>query len=236
MCADAWRGRRERLASGAKIALLAAVLLVAGVVTSAGDGTQRTAADECARLGEVWKTATSFGPAHGEIGFRGRAGPIGFEGRARQFTGCLRFDGLPQASAAFVEVPVEALTTGIVLRDQHMADALRSTLFPLIRFEYGPGSLQTSGELSEVFWGEPGPGWVQGVIAGTLELAGVRRPQGVNLRWRFRRPYLEVEGQATVSLVSHGISAPRFLWLKVDDAVEVHFALRIPLGQNVPTM
>ncbi len=191
---------------------------------------------ECERLGGSWSRAVWFGPPHGEIGFRGHAGPIGFEGRAGQFTGCLSFDGSPEASAAIVAVPVGALTTGVGLRDQHMAAALRSRLFPVIRFEFGAGSLQTVGDGPNVFRGEPGAGWTRGVIAGTLELSGVRRPQGVTLRWRLVDSYLDVEGQATVSLAAYGISAPRFLWLQVADAIEVHFALRIPLGQNVTTM
>lgn len=230
------QGGTVRLAALAALAVTAMALSAAVLARTGEIRPYDSAASACERLGGSWSGGIAFGPSHGEIGFRGQAGPIRFEGRARRFSGCLRFDGRPEASAAVLEVPAEALTTGIALRDRHMAAALQSGLYPVVRFEYGAGSLRVSPELPGASSGERGQGWVWGSIDGTLELSGSRRAQGVTIRWRLPGSYLEVEGEATVSLAAYGISAPRFLWLQVDDAVRVHFALRVPLRESVATM
>lgn len=179
----------------------------------------------CAELGGPWAEGVDFDQAAGHLGVRGTAGRIGFEGEAPRFKGCLLYPGDAAASALVLVVSAPDLTTGRRLQDSHMSRALRAEEFPVIRYEYGKGGLRP---LRASPAGAP-DGWRPARIEGILELSGRRQPQPVQVRWRQESDRLQVEGEATLSLTRYGIRRPRFLWVQVDDPVQVVFSLQIAL-------
>jgi polyisoprenoid-binding protein YceI len=105
-------------------------------------------------------------------------------------------------------IPVQSLKTGMDLRDKHMRERI---------FTKADGTMPDI-----VFKADQATCAPDCVITGTLTIRGETRPQKISLS--MKNPD-HVEGHAAILLSAYGIEAPSQVGVKVNDNVDVNFAV-----------
>ena len=125
-------------------------------------------------------------------------------------------------------VPIESLTTGLRLRDEHMRKYIFTTStgdVPDLRFSGGSVTCPHAPDAPSGC-----------VLPGELAVRGTPRPFAVALKISRKGAAFRVTGDGTVSLAEYGISAPSQLGVRTDEEVKVHldFTARpgVPVGTS----
>ena len=125
-------------------------------------------------------------------------------------------------------VPIESLTTGLRLRDEHMRKYIFTTStgdIPDLRFSSGSVTCPTAPDAPSGC-----------MLPGELAVRGTPRPFAVALKISRKGAAFRVTGDGTVSLAEYGIPAPSQLGVKTDEEVKVHldFTARpgVPVGTS----
>lgn len=183
--------------------LAAALLAMNGTPSAAPAPT----AAQAPRTGSV---ALPLDPAASRLTFTIHRPGESIEGTAGRFEGEVRLDPSDLSRGASVVLRVEAvsLETGNRMRDGKMRKAhLEVERFPEIVFR------STSIQVKER----------KALVEGTLALHGVERSLIVPVAIRYDNGLFTAEGSVTLTYSDYGIPIPRFLWLVMDDAIEVRF-------------
>ena len=141
------------------------------------------------------------------------------EGTAHEFSGEVAFDPADrsQGGSVVLHVVAASLETGNRLRDHKMRQThLEVERYPSIVFK------STSVTI--------GP--EKTLVEGVLSLPGVDRTLMVPATIRYDSGVLTAEGSAVLTYTDYGIAVPRFLWLVMEDAIQVRF--RIVTGKAAP--
>ena len=124
-------------------------------------------------------------------------------------------------------VPIETLTTGLRLRDEHMRKYIFTTStgdIPDLRFS-----------ATSVTCPAPADAPSACVLPGEPAVRGTPRPFGVAMKISRKGPAFRVTGDGTVKLAEYGISAPSQLGVKTDEEVKVHLDFTARPGVPVST-
>ena len=151
----------------------------------------------------------------GQVVFDAQAFLHSFSGRTSKIRGTLRLaDGnRPDGAEACFRIDAASLETGNATRDAIMRDEhLQTIRFPVIAFDL----LRVEGARSAA------DGW-EFVARGTLTLRGVTREIRFPVLARRVGDDLRLTGEVPVRMSDHGIPAPKFLFLTVEDRVLVRF-------------
>jgi polyisoprenoid-binding protein YceI len=125
-------------------------------------------------------------------------------------------------------VPIDSLTTGLRLRDEHMRKYVFTTPAgdaPELRFSSGTATC------APVRPGEPSTCHV----SGELEVRGTPRPFAVALKIARKGGGFRVSGDGMVKLSEYGIDAPSQLGVRTEDQVNVHFEFTAKPGSRLTT-
>jgi polyisoprenoid-binding protein YceI len=108
-------------------------------------------------------------------------------------------------------VPLEAVETGITLRDKHMRDYLEVTHFPQAVLELPAKDLPAAGKNGS------------GDLQGTFTVHGVAKPVSVHYELTNGR----VVAKLNINFVDHGVKVPSYMGITVKPtvAVEADFAV-----------
>jgi len=154
-------------------------------------------------------------PPKSQVVFDAQAFLHSFSGRTSKIRGTLRLaDGdRPDGAEACFRIDAASLETGNATRDAIMRDEhLQTIRFPVIAFDL----LRVEGARSAA------DGW-EFVARGTLTLRGVTREIRFPVLARRVGDDLRLTGEVPVRMSDHGIPAPKFLFLTVEDRVLVRF-------------
>jgi len=153
------------------------------------------------------------------------------EGRAHTFTGEVVLDpaDLAAASSVVLRVAASSLETGNGMRDRKMRGShLEVERFPEIVFrstsievgsERGAAPAPPAGSQEPA----PGPPLRKAIVEGVLSLHGVDRTIMVPASIRYDNGTLTAEGTVDLTYSDFSIAIPRFLWLVMDDDIQVKF-------------
>lgn len=162
------------------------------------------------------------------VSFHVRSTGHGFEGVAEEVRGSLTLgrEGYEDGAGGTIEVPVEAMKTGIGMRDRIMwGETLEAKTYPVIRFE-------TTGLEPAAGLFPAGRTFVVNV-SGNLSIHGVERPVTVPVRVTRTGEGIVLDGTFAVQLPEHKITPPSFLFFRVKDEVKVAFHLMARPDQTV---
>jgi polyisoprenoid-binding protein YceI len=154
-------------------------------------------------------------PPKSQVVFDAQAFLHSFSGRTSRIRGTLRLaDGdRPDGAEACFRIDAASLETGNATRDAIMRDEhLQTSRFPVIAFDL----LRVEGARSAA------DGW-EFVARGTLTLRGATREIRFPVLARRVGDDLRLTGEVPVRMSDHGIPAPKFLFLTVEDRVLVRF-------------
>ena len=135
-----------------------------------------------------------------------------FEGVTDKIDGYLLYQGddLTAGSDVYLEVDLRTLDTGIGLRNRHMhEDYLHTDKYPHAKF---------SGRIIEV---SPAGGNTNVKVRGTMDIHGVKRPMEVKGSITGSGDRLRVRTTFDVKLTDHKIEVPQFMFLKIDENMEL---------------
>ena len=138
------------------------------------------------------------------------------DGTAREFTGEVVFNpaDLSAGSSVTLRVVASSLTTGNRMRDRKMRGShLEVERFPEIVFK------STSIRVGS----ERGGSQRKALVEGVLSLHGVDRTLMVPAAIRYDSVTLTAEGSVALTYSDYGIPIPRFLWLVMEDDIQVRF-------------
>ena len=138
------------------------------------------------------------------------------DGTAREFTGEVVFNpaDLSAGSSVTLRVVASSLTTGNRMRDRKMRGShLEVERFPEIVFKSTSirVGLERGGLQRKV------------IVEGVLSLHGVDRTLMVPAAIRYDGGTLTAEGSVALTYSDYGIPIPRFLWLVMEDDIQVRF-------------
>ncbi len=157
------------------------------------------------------------------------------DGTAHEFTGDVTFDpaDLPAGGAVVLRVAAVSLETGNRLRDRKMRNShLEVERFPDIVFR--STSIEVGGTRDRSAPGSPasgapcppfGAGDRRVLVEGVLGLHGAERSLMVPAAIRYDGGALTAEGCVNLTYTDYGIPIPRFLWLVMDDDIQVRFRI-----------
>lgn len=140
------------------------------------------------------------------------------EGTAGKFQGEVHLDPSDLSKGGSVVLRVEAvsLETGNRIRDGKMRKShLEVERFPEIVFR--STSVQVAADKAG------GAAARKALVEGTLALHGAERSLLVPVAIRYDNGLFTAEGSVTLTYSDYGIPIPRFLWLVMDDAIDVRF-------------
>jgi len=124
-------------------------------------------------------------------------------------------------------VPIESLTTGLRLRDEHMRKYIFTTStgdMPDLRFSSSAVTCPPAADAPSVC-----------VLRGELAVRGTPRPFAVALKISRKGDAFRVTGDGKVSLAEYGIPAPSQLGVRTDEEVKVHLDFMARPGVPVST-
>ena len=124
-------------------------------------------------------------------------------------------------------VPIESLTTGLRLRDEHMRKYIFTTPtgdMPDLHFSSSAVTCPPAAE-----------GTSGCVLQGELAVRGTPRPFAVALKISRKGDAFRVTGDGKVSLAEYGIPAPSQLGVRTDEQVKVHLDFMAKPGVPVST-
>ncbi|MBI5868801.1 MAG: YceI family protein [candidate division Zixibacteria bacterium] len=115
------------------------------------------------------------------------------------------------SSKFYFEVDLNALDTGIGLRNRHMRENyLETDRFPFSQF---------AGRISEA--GRAADSAFHLTIAGDMTIHGVQKPKSATIQAAKEGSRYHVRGQFPVALPDYKIKVPRLMFLKISDTVQV---------------
>jgi polyisoprenoid-binding protein YceI len=114
-------------------------------------------------------------------------------------------------STVTVTVGMNALTTGISLRDKHMKDALETDKFSSSSISVSRGSLKIPGTGAES----------SGDISGSMKLHGQSKNQSFHYSAKNDGGVISVTATTTVNMSDYGIKPPSYLGVTVKNEVAV---------------
>jgi len=124
-------------------------------------------------------------------------------------------------------VPIESLTTGLRLRDEHMRKYIFTTSTgdtPDLRFSGGSVTCPAAADAPSGC-----------LLPGELAVRGTPRPFAVALKISRKGAAFRVTGDGMVNLAEYGIPAPSQLGVKTDEDVKVHLDFTVRPGVPVST-
>jgi polyisoprenoid-binding protein YceI len=124
-------------------------------------------------------------------------------------------------------VPIESLTTGLRLRDEHMRKYIFTTSageIPDLRFSSSSVTCPPAAEAPSGC-----------VLPGELAVRGTPRPFSVALKISRKGPAFRVIGEGMVKLADYSIPAPSQLGVRTDEEVKVHLDFTTRPGGAVGT-
>ncbi|MDP2361854.1 MAG: YceI family protein [bacterium] len=167
------------------------------------------------------------GAAHTKVSFHSEATIESFDGSTRQVKGQVTVDpGNPgEGAAAWFEVDLTTLDTGLSLRNTHMRENhLHTDKHPVTRFEMK----SLTGQVPPLKAGTT----ARLTASGDFALHGVTKPRTVpvDVTWhaegsgtpaRHKGEVLHLLCRFVVALADHQIPRPQFLFMKVAETMEV---------------
>jgi polyisoprenoid-binding protein YceI len=138
---------------------------------------------------------------------------VSVHGKASAATGVVRArrDGAQvRIEEVTVLLPVEALTTGMSLRDEHMKKYIFTTAdkkTPELRFSSGTVSCVLDSNCK---------------VAGTLSIRGLERPFSISLKVKAAGAGYRAVGDSVVKLSDYGIERPSQFGVRCSDEVKIH--------------
>ncbi len=152
------------------------------------------------------------------------------EGAVHAFTGELVFEpsDLSRGGSVALHVVAASLETGNRVRDRKMRNAhLEVERYPEIVFKSTSIRVGTAHGGDVPAAGAPcvpsGAGWRRALVDGVLSLHGVDRSLMVPAAIRYDNGVLTAEGCVNLTYSGYQIPIPRFLWLVMDDDIQVRF-------------
>jgi len=152
-----------------------------------------------------------------KIEFESKAAMETFTGKTNKVTGTIDLDPaqLGENIAVHVEVDMASLTTGSGLRDRHMRENhLNVDKFPTAVFTGGSISNLSAHELTA---GQV----VTGVIAGEMDLHGVKKTLSAPIEMSLSGETLHVVAHFPVALADFSIPRPQMLVMKLGETQKV---------------
>jgi polyisoprenoid-binding protein YceI len=156
----------------------------------------------------AWAKLSKTGDA--STGFKA-AGPAGLtiDGKTADMT--IADDG----TTVTITVPLNNLTTGIGLRDEHMKKALETGAYPTTTLTVARAALKI-----------PASGDASGDAPGQLTLHGTTKPVTVHYTASKSGDTINVKGSMTVNVDDYGIKRPSYLGVTVKPEVDINTAFQ----------
>ncbi len=146
--------------------------------------------------------------------FSGKSSLNDFHGTAGKVSGRLVFPDSGPVATGEVQVTVLSLDTGNVMMNHHMFAMFEPKDFPRIGLVVAPLDLSKARE------GTDSPV----VVHGVLTMHGVSRDASIPAKVRFDHGRYVCRGSFPISLKDYNLRAPRFLFIRVADQVQVDFS------------
>ncbi|MDX9759226.1 MAG: YceI family protein [Bacteroidota bacterium] len=135
-----------------------------------------------------------------------------FEGSTSKIDGYLAYDGesFTSNSDLYFEVDLRTLDTGIGLRNRHMReDYLHTKKYPYAKFRGKIIAATPSGDKTTV------------KVSGSMDIHGVKRSMDISGTIRPSGDRLRITTTFDVSLPHHDIEVPQFMFMKIDENMEL---------------
>ena len=135
-----------------------------------------------------------------------------FEGTTNKIDGFIAYDGngLTTNSELYFEVDLRTLDTGIGLRNRHMReDYLHTNKYPYAKF---------TGNIVDA---TPSGGKTKVKVKGSMDIHGVKRSMDISGTISGSGDRLRITTTFDVSLPNHNIEVPQFMFMKIDENMEL---------------